>query len=865
MELSQEYYEAMKACISLGSVPEARKLHARLVSTGLHSSTFLQNHLLNMYSSCGLIDDALRVFTEIEFRNVFSWNTMISGLADSGRMRKAAQLFDEIPERDTVSWNSMMSGYFHNEQPHGTIKVFTSIIRDCNCVPDLFSFSCAMKACASLGYVNLASQLHGLVVKFDFGGHESIGSSIIDMYVKCGAPSLSEQVFLRMPNPNLFCWNTLIYVYSKLYGVGRALHLFHQMPEHDTCSWNTMISILAQHGKGAQTLDMFVEMLNHGFRPNSMTYASVLSACAGICDLGWGAHLHAQILRKEPNIHVYVGSGLIDMYAKCGCLEYAMTVFNNLKERNVVSWTSMIGGTAQFGLVEEALTLFNQMRKVPVDSDEFTLATILRVCSILKDISLGGQLHAYTIRIGMNSSVPVGNSLVTMYAQCGNVQSASCAFKLMPVKDVISWTAMLTAFSQTGNVEKAREYFSRMPERNVITWNSMLATYIQHGFWEEGLKIYILMAREGVKPDLITFATLISACAYLAVLKLGNQIVAQAEKLGFVSNVSTANSIVTMYARCGRIGEAYNVFDSIVMKNLISWNSIMAGYAQSGQGRKVIEIFEDMLKMGFMPDHISYISVLSGCSHSGLVLEGQQYFNMMTKDHGISPNCEHFACIVDLLGRAGRVDQAKSFIDEMPLEPNADIWGALLGACRIHGNTKLAETALNNLIKLDVEGSGSYVLLANIYSDAGKLEGVSDVRKHMRQKGIQKNPGCSWIEVDNRVHVFTVDDTSHPRIKDIYIALQEIIKKIEHAGNYINEIGSAGPRSCHSEKLAVAFGLISLPAWMPIHIMKNLRICCDCHLVMKWISLLTSRELIVRDANRFHHFKGGSCSCRDYW
>ncbi|KAA8537378.1 hypothetical protein F0562_026935 [Nyssa sinensis] len=722
MDLSQKFFEDMKACATQRSIPVARKLHAQLTSMGLNSSVFLQNNLINMYSNCGLMDDACRAFLEIEFPNVFSWNTMINGMADSGRMREAEQLFGKMPERDNVTWNSMMSGYYHNGQPEDAIKVFVSMIRDRNCVPDPFSFTCVMKACASLGFVKLAFQLHGLAEKFDFGRDISFDSSIIDMYIKCGALNFAERVFLGISNPSLFCWNSMIYGFSKLYGVGSAFDLFIQMPERDTVSWNTMISILSQHGYGVQTLDMFVEMWIQGFRPNSVTYASVLSACTSIYDLGWGTHLHARIVRMEPSLDVYVGSGLIDMYVKCGCLESARRVFDKLTEHNVVTWTSLIGGIAQFGHEKDALALFKQMREMPVALDQFTLATVLGICSGLEDISLGWQLHAYTIKLGMDSSVPVGNALVTMYAKCGDVQSANHTFELMPIRDIISWTAMITSFSQSGDIENARKYFNKMPERNVITWNSMLAAYVQQGFWEEGLKIYILMLKEEVQQDWITFATSISACAESAILKLGKQIVAQAEKLGFCSNVSVANSVITI-----------------------------------GQGGKVIDTFETMLKLGFMPDHISYVSVLS-----------------------------------DLLGRAGLLEQAKNLIDEMPFEPNAAVWGALLGACRIHGNVKLAEIAVKNLIELDVDDSGSYVLLANIYSDSGKLEGVSDMRKLMREKGVRKNPGCSWIEVDNRVHVFTVDDTNHPQIKDIYRMLEEIIKKIEDTGSYVNQLHSVG-------------------------------------------------------------------------
>ncbi|GMN61165.1 hypothetical protein TIFTF001_030255 [Ficus carica] len=865
MELSQKFYEAMKACASLKSIPIARKLHAQLISIGLDSSVFLQNHLLHMYSNCSLINDACRIFSSINNGNVFSWNTIINGLVISGRIKEAEDLFNKMPERDSASWTTMMSGYFQNGQPEETIKQFASMIRCWNYVFDPFCFSCTMKACGSLGLIKLGCQLHSLVEKLDFGSNMAVQSSVIDMYIKCNSIVSAEKIFLRIQKPSLFCWNSMIYGFSKFYGVRKAFDLFTQMPEHDHVSWNIMISIFSQHGFGVQSLGAFVEMWNQGFRPNPMTYASVLSACASIHELGWGSHLHARIVRMEPNVDPYIGNGLIDMYAKCGHLSSARKVFNNLTEQNMVSWTSLIGGVAQFGHQEEALVLFNQMRKTPVNVDEFTLTTVLGVCSAQNYALTGEQLHEFTIKAGMDSSVPVGNALVTMYAKCGNADKANYIFEFMPIRDIISWTAMIMAYSQVGNVWKARQFFDKMPDRNVITWNSMLGTYVQNGFGEEGLKLYKLMWSEGVTPDWITYASAVSACADLAVLKLGNQIVAHAEKLGFGSNVSVSNSTITMYSKCGRMDEAQKVFDSMYEKNLISWNAIMAGYAQNGYGKKVIEIFENMLKRNCKPDHISYTSVLSGCSHSGLVNEGKHYFSSMIEDFGISPTSEHFACMVDLLGRSGLLEEAKSLIDGMTFKPNAAIWGALLSACRTHRDSDLAEFAVRNLLELDAEDSGCYVLLANIYSESGKLEAFADVRKYMRERGIQKNLGCSWIEVDNRVHVFTVNDTNHLEIREIHNMLEEITKKIEGTGLYLSPTNYLRSKAYHSEKLAVAFGLTSLPAWMPIHVMKNLRVCQDCHLVIKLISLVTSRELIVRDGYRFHHFKNGLCSCGDFW
>nr|XP_043619035.1 pentatricopeptide repeat-containing protein At4g21065-like [Erigeron canadensis] len=861
MELSQKFYESMKECVRIRSKPLAQGLHCQLITTGLKGSVFIQNNVISMYAGCGLIDEAMFVFNEIELKNVFSWNALIEGLVDNGRVSDAEKVFDEMPQRDVVSWNSMMSGYFRNGMVEKCVEVFVEMVRRFECVPNVYSFTCVMKACACVKDLNLAMQVHGLVTKFEFLRDDSVESSVVDMYIKCGKPDFAERVFLKMVNPNLFSWNSMIYGYSQLYGAPKALEFFERMPKRDIVSWNMIISILSKHGNVVKTLGMFIEMCHQGFRPYSMTYASVLSACTSVYELGWGTHLHARIIRFQLSVDEFVGSGLIDLYAKCGNFKKARQVFNDMKEHDIVSWTSLMGGAAHCGNGSEAFSLFKEMKKVPVVSDQFTLATVLGACSNLKDSNLGSQIHAYSVRLGIDHLIPVANALITMYAKCGDIQSAKNTFQWMSHRNLISWTTMITSFSNSGYVEKAQEYFDNMPERNVVSWNSMLGGYVHHGLWEEGLKVYVLMRQKGVKPDWITFVSSIGACADAAILKLGNQIVSEAEKFGFASDVSVKNTIITMYSKCGRIKEAEKTFDTMPIKNLISWNAMMAGYAQSGQGNQVIYTFEKMISSGIMPDDISYVSVLSGCSHSGLLSEGHHYFDMLIHDHEVNPTCEHFSCMVDLLGRAGLVEKAKDFIDKMPMEPNAAVWGALLGACRIHGNSTMAETALKNLVNLDAEDSGSYVLLANIYLDLGNLENVSNLRRFMKDKRIRKDPGCSWIEADNRVHVFTANDTNHPKIKDVYDTLGEVIKMIGEAGLYVKKTSSM----YHSEKLALAFGLMTLPAWMPIHIVKNLRICNDCHQVMKLASHVTSRELIVRDTNRYHHFTDGCCSCRDYW
>ncbi|KAG0467009.1 hypothetical protein HPP92_018022 [Vanilla planifolia] len=405
-----------------------------------------------------------------------------------------------------------------------------------------------------------------------------------------------------------------------------------------------------------------------------------------------------------------------------------------------------------------------------------------------------------------------------------------------------------------------------MDARNVVTWNAIFGAYIQNGMEEESLKLFVMMLREDdVRPDWVTFVRLIAAAADMGALKIGTQIISHTMKLGLnISNTSVANGIITMYSKSGKISEAQQVFDSIAEKDLVSWNAMITSYAQHGLGKKAVETFDKMLFEGFKPDFISYVAVLSGCSHSGLVTQGKFYFNQMTQLHAIAPGIEHFACMVDLLARAGFLEEAKNLIQSMPMQPTSEVWGALLGACKIHKNAEIADYAAQHLLPLDSNDSGSYILLAKLYADVGCYQNSAGVWKLMKERGIRKKPGCSWIEVENRIHVFIADDISHPQIDVILTFVEELIDRISAVGYATHSSCSRSARH-HSEKLALAFGLMSLPQWMPIHIMKNLRICSDCHTMIKLVSLVCEREFVVRDAIRFHHFNAGSCSCREYW
>ncbi|KAL5215797.1 hypothetical protein ABZP36_007198 [Zizania latifolia] len=866
MALTQALADALRSCGSRGALAGARALHGRLVTVGLASAVFLQNTLLHAYLSCGSLSDARRLLrADIKEPNVITHNIMMNGCAKLGSLSDAAELFDRMPTRDVASWNTLMSGYFQAGLFLNGIETFVSMQRSGDSLPNAFTFCCVMKSCGSLGWRELAMQLLGLFWKFDSWDDPDVETSLVDMFVRCGSVDSASRLFSQIERPTMFCRNSMLAGYARLYGVDHAIRFFKSMPERDVVSWNMMIAALSQSGRVREALDVVVEMHSKGVRLDSTTYTSSLTACARLSSLGWGKQLHAKVIRCLPQIDPYVASALVELYAKCGCFKEAKRVFSSLHDRNNVSWTVLIGGFLQYGCFNESVELFNQMRAELMAIDQFALATLISGCFNRMDLCLGSQLHSLCVKSGHCHAIVISNSLISMYAKCCDLQNAESVFNLMAERDIVSWTSMITAYSQVGNIIKARQFFDGMATRNVITWNAMLGAYIQHGAEEDGLKMYSAMLSEkDVTPDWVTYVTLFRGCADIGANKLGDQIIGHTVKLGLILDTSVANVIITMYSKCGRISEAQKLFNLLNgKKDLVSWNAMITGYSQHGMGKQAIKIFDDMLSKGAKPDYISYVAVLSGCSHSGLVQEGKLYFDMMTRVHDISPGLEHFSCMVDLLGRAGHLIEANNLIDKMPMEPTAEVWGALLSACKKHGNNELAELAAKHLFELDSPDSGSYMLLAKIYSDAGKSDDSAQVRKLMRDKGIKKNPGYSWMEVGNKVHVFKADDVSHPQVIAIRNKLDELVEKIAQLGYVRTE----SPRSeiHHSEKLAVAFGIMSLPDWMPIHIMKNLRICGDCHTVIKLISSVTGREFVIRDAVRFHHFKSGSCSCGDYW
>ncbi|KAK9273821.1 hypothetical protein L1049_018632 [Liquidambar formosana] len=510
---------------------------------------------------------------------------------------------------------------------------------------------------------------------------------------------------------------------------------------------------------------------------------------------------------------------------------------------DVVSWNSMIGGCARQGFEEEALSLFKKMHARNMKIDDFTYPSVLNSFTSIMDMKNARSVHSLIVKTGFEAYKPVGNALVDMYAKQGNLH---CAF----------------------------EVFNKMPDRDVISWTSLVTGYAHNGSHEEALKLFCHMRIAGVYLDQFVTASILSACAELTVLEFGQQVHANFVKSGLRSSLSVDNSLVTMYAKCGCIEDANRVFDTMQLRDVVTWTALIVGYAQNGKGRDSIRFYDEMIASGMKPDFITFIGLLFACSHAGLVENGRHYFESMDKVYGIKPGPEHYACMIDLLGRSGKLAEAKDLLNQMVVEPDATIWKALLAACRVYGNIELGERAASNLFELEPMNAVPYVLLSNIYSASGKWEDAARIRRLMKSRGISKEPGCSWIEMNSKVHRFMSEDRSHPRTTEIYLKADEIIILIKKAGyvpdmNFalhdMDEEGKELGLAYHSEKLAVAFGLLTVPQGAPIRIFKNLRVCGDCHTAMKFISGVFQRHIILRDSNCFHHFREGKCSCGDYW
>ncbi|OVA16263.1 Pentatricopeptide repeat [Macleaya cordata] len=509
--------------------------------------------------------------------------------------------------------------------------------------------------------------------------------------------------------------------------------------------------------------------------------------------------------------------------------------------------------------------------------DKYTFTFVITACSHQQLPMFGKSIHGRVIKVACESDIFVGNSLLNMYSIFGQMDEARKVFDEMSQKDVVTWTSLIRGYAKLGEMGRAEELFNKMPERNEISWVVMISGCIGSERYNDALRYFNeMLCDDKVKPNEAVLVCVLCACAHLGALDQGKWAHVYIDKSGLPESSNLSTALIDMYAKCGRIDCADRVFNGTSKRDVLTFTSMISGLTAHGLGKEALQMFSQMVAEGIKPNDITLLGVLNGCSHSGLVEKGCSIFNEMEQIWGVSPKVEHYGCIVDLLGRAGHLEQAFEVVKTMPMEPDIVIWRALLSACRIHGNVDFGELIVDHISQLDPNvHSGGFVLLSNLYASLGRWEKVAKLRNQMNGRKIELSPGCSWIEIDGIVHEFLPAVRLHPQSREIHEKLNEVMKVISIEGGYVantkqvlfdlSEEDKEQALAWHSEKLAVAFGLLRTDAGTPIRIVKNLRICEDCHSAMKSISHVFSREIIVRDRSRFHTFKEGKCSCKDYW
>lgn len=622
------------------------------------------------------------------------------------------------------------------------------------------------------------------------------------------------------------------------------------------------------------------ELLSELQRQKRLLETQLISTLDGCNDLLQIKQVHAHILRRGLDQSCYVLTKVIRTLTKINVPmdSFPRLVFEQVKYKNPFLWTALIRGYILQGHLKDSISLYCSMRREGIGPVSFTLSALFKACTEVLDVSLGQQIHAQTILLGgFTSDLYVANTMIGMYVKCGFLGCSRKVFDEMPERDVVSWTELIVAYANNGDMESAGGLFNELPLKDKVAWTAMVTGYVQNAKPREAIEYFERMQYAGVETDYVTLVGVISACAQLGVVKYANWVCEIAEGSGFgpINNVVVGSALIDMYSKCGSIDDAYRVFVDMKQRNVFSYSSMILGFAMHGRAHAAIQLFGDMVKTETKPNGVTFIGVLTACSHVGLVEQGRKLFASMEKCYGVSPSTDHYACMVDLLGRAGCLEEALKMVEKMPVEPNGGVWGALLGACQIHRNPEIAQIAANHLFQLEPDKIGNYIILSNIYASAGMWDDVSRVRRLLKMTGLKKNPGYSWLEGDRGViHEFRAGDLTHPNSTEIQQALGDLLDRLQADGYQPNlrsvlyDVSDEEKKRIlmtHSEKLALAFGLLTTSPGATVRIMKNLRICEDCHLFMCGASQVIGREIVVRDNMRFHHFQDGKCFCGNYW
>ncbi|KAK9130909.1 hypothetical protein Sjap_011396 [Stephania japonica] len=750
----------------------------------------------------------------------------------------------------TFAWNTAIAN-----NPQNAISLYKQMQAN-SITPNNFTFPALLKAFASLTkQLCLCStqQVHAHITHHGLVSDKFTACALGDAYGKCGCVDDARQLFDEMPSRTI-----------------------------DVVSWTALLSAYCLSGRANEGFGLYARMRRSDDpecrRGDAVCIGVLIVAVsangvggAGSWFLGCGRSVHSLVVKYGFETNTRLANSLVHMYTLGNDVDSALKVFDgiSIELRDVVSWNSLISGLAANGEPKWALTMFEQMLSagpVAVAPNRVTVIVILKAC---------GELGC------KDTSHWVHNYIATHHSS------------LLSIDDVVVVTALIDMHSRCGNLECAQKIFEGVQNKNVVCWSAMIAGYEQNSYPHESLRLFHRMVEGAddmeVQPNAVTMVSVISACSSIGASRPARMFHKYTTATGLDTDGRVSSALIDMYAKCGDIERARQVFDEMddSRRTVVSWSAIIGAEGLHGEAKEALHLLSTMQGQGLKPNEITYVSVLSACSHAGLVEEGKFCFNNMqgANGSGISPTVKHFACMVDLLGRAGLLNEAYDLIHSMPIEPDVAVWGSLLAACKRHENVELGEVIEEKILRLDPNLVGHRILLANLYEDAGRLDDVRRMRVEIKRKGLRKIAGQSFIEVGNEVHRFISEDRSHHEWEMIYKELDVLDERVMNStkadvGLEVELEGIITRCKYHSERLAIAYGLMTMRhcgygnsdskntinrRCNPIRITKNLRVCVDCHVYTKLVSKVSMIELIVRDAHRFHHFKDGTCSCGDYW
>ncbi|KAL1369734.1 hypothetical protein HN51_000103 [Arachis hypogaea] len=638
------------------------------------------------------------------------------------------------------------------------------------------------------------------------------------------ARQIHSQIFVTDAHRSPFLASRLISLYSRFGLVSDARKVFSLVPFDELQNlllWNSIIRANVTYGYYEFAVQLYVAMRKLGFLPDGFTLPLVIRACSNVGATGFCNIVHCHVLQMGFWNHLHVVNELLSMYGKLGKMEYACHLFDRMLVRSLVSWNTMVSGYAlscdpvgasrifkrmeleglqpnsvtwtsllsshaRCGFYDKTLKLFKLMRTRGVEISAEGLAVVLSVCADMVDVDRGSEIHGYVVKGGYEDYLFVKNALIGGYGKHEHLKDAHKVFFEMKARNLVSWNALISAYAESGLCDEAYALFLQMEKLdsyllvrpNVISWSAVICGFASKGRCEESLELFRQMQLCRVIANCVTISSVLSVCAELAALNLGRELHGYAIRIQMDDNILVGNGLINMYMKCGGFKEGHLVFDNIKGRDIISWNSLIGGYGIHGLGERSLRTFDEMLEAGMKPDNISFVAVLSACSHAGLVAAGRGLFNRMASEFGIKPNVEHYACMVDLLGRAGLLQEASDIVRNMPIEPNDCVWGALLNSCRMHRDTDIAEETESNILTLKSEITGSFMLLSNIYAASGRWEDSARVRVSAKSKGLKKTPGQSWIEVRKKFYSFSAGSILHLRQDETYGILEELTRQM---------------------------------------------------------------------------------------